>query len=764
MGAILAGIIQGLGQHAAEQNQLKNYATYAGNEQMAQAFESLANQPTTSPADALTLHQMAYTARTKGAKAIPQAQQQVWMQRVQQAHAAGKAAQAQQSQNQQQQIGQAQGTVQQGVTGDQAQGAQGPVSRQDTGIPTAMSAPGGISPPAGNPTSAAAPAPVPAAAQTSEMRAAAGGGTDASSPGFGATYQIPGVEPGGFTGRSDLRMDANGNFVTVPRGSAVPSLPAPQARARWYQPRPIDSGPIGYLASPEERQEFAARGAALAAGATAAAQTPYEIERTRAQIKAQLDAKLAEAVNERTLRAEDLKKVTPIIDEFSRKPKPTMLDYAKLDAQVSTILGKPFQISGVAALARPQNIPGTVSGADAAPGTMDVEGKPVSPTAQYRRRIDNLSGQEEWFPTVATTGKAVMPDKDSQTGWSIFQVDREGNIQGKTPNAPPPTAYAPIIHNGIRQQVVDFGDHKELVPVNTQATSQRTFPGAPGAGAAGAEVPAATTSPSSGAPATTAPTPAAGGRFGRTSLGNKNLSPQGAMQIKNAIEVGGHQVWGDPDNPNMRSLSSYAYLADDPGSKQRLGQALRMVLDAGGDSGAEHMGGAVGPVSFSAGNLGTALSYKLGLPQAAANAKSQAIQKVFAGMRPDEVDYFNLLMNAIPDITGFRRITGGSAFKWSQSTLERELPMVGLAGVQSSKDFRQKLVSLGNPLLTAAKNLPGQPVDQRFLDVIRQGGMPSTGPQGITAPLPLVKTKAEFDALPSGTRYKEEDGNTYRKP
>ncbi len=247
---------------------------------------------------------------------------------------------------------------------------------------------------------------------------------------------------------------------------------------------------------------------------------------------------------------------------------------------------------------------------------------------------------------------------------------------------------------------------------------------------------APTARPSAAPPAANAVPGAPSGRnLGHVNLGAKNLGPTQILPMKNSIEVASHQLWGDPDNPSLRPLASYANLADDQGARQRLGQALRLVLDAGGDSGAEHLGASAGPVSFSAGNLGTALSYNLGIPQAAADAKATALRDIFAKMKPEEVDYFNSLMNAIPTITGFRKLTSGGAFRWSQQGLERELPMIGLSGVTNSGTYAKKMAALGDEPLTAIKNLerfaPGA-IDPRLTVLIKGGGrgVAPVGPPG----------------------------------
>ncbi len=285
-------------------------------------------------------------------------------------------------------------------------------------------------------------------------------------------------------------------------------------------------------------------------------------------------------------------------------------------------------------------------------------------------------------------------------------------------------AFVPITRNGISYQWVDFGDHKELLPLPNQNTSQR---GTPPAGATGAPAPPLKppTGRLPGSASLGAPVLPSGPASSSPGYKLKGVEAGKVNDLKNAIELGAHQLWGDPDNPSLRPLAAYANLADDPGARQRLGKALKLVLDSGGREGASHIGTSIGPVSFSAGGIGEWLTNELGVPQATANQRATIIRGAIESMKPEEVRYFNSLMNAIPTITGMRRLTGGSAFRWSQEGLERELPMIGLAGVTSSETFRQKMAALGDEPLTAIKNLqrtnPGA-IDPRLVDLIRSGG------------------------------------------
>ena len=58
---------------------------------------------------------------------------------------------------------------------------------------------------------------------------------------------MPGVEPGGFTGQSDLMLDADGNVQVVPRKGSISAIPlvAPAS------PAPV---PLGTTTQPQSAQ------------------------------------------------------------------------------------------------------------------------------------------------------------------------------------------------------------------------------------------------------------------------------------------------------------------------------------------------------------------------------------------------------------------------------------------------------------------------------------------------------------------------------
>jgi len=717
----IGGIIQGLGQYAQEQNHMQNVAQVAANEEMASAFDKLA-EVTNDPAERFRLQQLAYQARSKGAKAIPKAQQDHWQQTLQQASDTQKAEQAKQQQQQGQQIQQAQGTVAQGVTGPSRPANLPPGAvpiRAGGAAPTGngpgavgQTAPTGITPlipPKGLNGGGGLPPPI-AQNPTSGAPSAEGAPAAPSAPSPDAVAaNPPPLGPGGISPPSP-------GFNTVAPTNTPPAVPVP--KTRWWQ-SPVNTtgaeGPPLHIRSQEQQQDFLAQGAGKNAAAVAEAQRKAELEKLKG------------------------------ISAFNREQNEALMKRMKQEG------GSGHIYSEIGATGQPsiKIDPGVLSSRpvagkdllDSNPGMRDRFDKPVDPLKFYDlRSFTRAGGDPEVSPTSVPPIVRVETDPTDVSKRFIVARDRLGQEIYREPYAPN-AAFAPLVRTNTREQIVDMGDRKITVPITSSSSSQRMPPG--GAAVAPA-LPAP--NPPSGAPAQSAPpsglpaapvAPAAprGGRV----IGMKALGPSQVLPMKNSIEVASHQLWGDPDNPSLRPLSSYANLADDKGAQQRIGQALRMVLDAGGDSGAEHLGASAGPVSFSAGNLGTTLSYKLGIPQAAADEKAKALRTIFEQMKPEEVDYFNALMNAIPTVTGFRKLTSGGAFRWSQQGLERELPMIGLSGVTSAATFKKKMQALGDEPLTAIKNLertnPGV-VDPRLAVLIR--GDQSMAAPGITPPAPGV--------------------------
>jgi len=193
-----------------------------------------------------------------------------------------------------------------------------------------------------------------------------------------------------------------------------------------------------------------------------------------------------------------------------------------------------------------KTVPGLVQGAEAESDATDLKGKPLDPNKFYRVK-DYSDGTREYIPELGVTTKLVMPDQNSPTGFSVVYSDRAGRPVATQIGATPPGQFAPevVSTNGNRQQVVDFGDHKEIVNVghNNTTTRQRVVPGV----TVGTTPPTFAGSPKSkvtsrniGVGAALPPPPGSQGGQGSQGsmgrvIGDKGLQPNQAMTAKGKL-------------------------------------------------------------------------------------------------------------------------------------------------------------------------------------------------------------------------------------
>jgi hypothetical protein len=145
------------------------------------------------------------------------------------------------------------------------------------------------------------------------------------------------------------------------------------------------------------------------------------------------------------------------------------------------------------------------------------------------------------------------------------------------------------------------------------------------------------------------------------------------------VREGATQIFGDPTQPNLKSLKDYATLFDSPASRERIGSYLRLALDGLNDETTKH------------GGLLTLLSFYGGVPQALAAAKADAQAQSKAKLTPDEQEAANSLMSAYGAIIGLRSLTKASAAQFSVKRLEAELPLPGVNSVSSADYQLQRL-------------------------------------------------------------------------
>jgi hypothetical protein len=169
-----------------------------------------------------------------------------------------------------------------------------------------------------------------------------------------------------------------------------------------------------------------------------------------------------------------------------------------------------------------------------------------------------------------------------------------------------------------------------------------------------------------------------------------------AGQIRQAVipvREGATQIFGDPTQPQLKSLKDFAPLFDNAASRRRVGKALRLTLDGIQDN------------VESSGGLLEWMRIKTGLPQALADARARAMSSVKEKLTPQEQDAYNALMSAYGAVIGLRSLTKASAAKFSVQRLEQELPLPGVNST-SSRDYYDQLSRLAEQVYNGTRMLP----------------------------------------------------------
>jgi hypothetical protein len=214
-------------------------------------------------------------------------------------------------------------------------------------------------------------------------------------------------------------------------------------------------------------------------------------------------------------------------------------------------------------------------------------------------------------------------------------------------------------------------------------------------------------------------------------------------QFSAPIKAAAVQVFGDPRRPDFQPLSHFAYLADDPESRRRVGTVVRMIIDdlsnaeargadVGGILGQEGILGAIG-----IGDLVRAAKNNAGIPVDVAESQVNALEIAMRPLTPDEAAFVNRIFASYGSLPGLRSITRQGAYQFSVRSMERELPIPGLADVNSSRSFNNKLASLAEEIVTGIEGngisdlvIPQKSfyIEQaRRLTALGRGQAPTTG-------------------------------------
>lgn len=238
-----------------------------------------------------------------------------------------------------------------------------------------------------------------------------------------------------------------------------------------------------------------------------------------------------------------------------------------------------------------------------------------------------------------------------------------------------------------------------IAPIPSPQQPQPATPPQPGP-------PQATATPQSNAPqpqkAPSLPKPAPGPAAQRMGLSPRMLPGVSQAAASRAATFGVPitevvtQLW---DAPN--SLSSYASLADNKDSQQRIGKAIELTLSGFGDSiGGASIGGGAGSVHLSSGGFGQWLQNALGVPGAIADQKAQALRDTMKEMTPQEREAYDATMSEMSVMAGLRSLNKSSSALGSIKIIERELPKIGV-NVADSRQFNDQLKRVASAIKNA---------------------------------------------------------------
>lgn len=217
-------------------------------------------------------------------------------------------------------------------------------------------------------------------------------------------------------------------------------------------------------------------------------------------------------------------------------------------------------------------------------------------------------------------------------------------------------------------------------------------------------------------------------------LGMYNQSLQRVTPVREAAT----QLFGDPQQPELKGLQSFANLADNKESRERLGKALRQTFTALDQStGGAHIAAGAGPVSVSTGGFGAILENYFGVGPKVAEQQAKMMQDTIGSLTPEEREAYDATMSAFGTIVGLRALTKASAAQASVSTIEREMPVIGV-NTTNSAQFYDQMQRLAEIVYNGTKGIPEGMWDKGMLDRLK------------SLPNEMQKLKKGASASPSG--------------
>jgi hypothetical protein len=227
------------------------------------------------------------------------------------------------------------------------------------------------------------------------------------------------------------------------------------------------------------------------------------------------------------------------------------------------------------------------------------------------------------------------------------------------------------------------------------------------------------------------------------------------LQVARPVRVAANQIFGDPSQPEFKSLYTYGDVMENKDSVDRIGSAARLMIQDMADVEATKSGG-----------LWTLITTSGGLPQALASAQSQATSEAMSKLQPREQELLNAEMDAYGAIIGLRAITKGSAARFSAQSLEREVPIPGISAFDAFT-FYDKLSRLAEEVWSGGKGISENVLPEKsYYHEQYQKLMKlkeSVRPQGGNAPAPKSnKPIVQHSPTTGKYRYSTDGGTTWQ--
>lgn len=366
------------------------------------------------------------------------------------------------------------------------------------------------------------------------------------------------------------------------------------------------------------------------------------------------------------------------------------------------------------------SIPGIVPGSDLQDEVDPKTGQPLDPEKFYRIR-EFADGAREYL--VQTNVREMRQINDPSGQSYIAAFDRSGKEVPGTRIATINTALLPSTSTATQagfRTVQQPDGSTVLVPVTTQTQNTRSLvlPGTPGN-----QLP---TQPSQAAPMPSPP-------------GTAPVSVPAAIRPSASVRGPGVVVGGKSLTPDQMIANSQ--------KAEMLNNTIGVIKDLQSSDNQKVLSNLI-----STGKIAMQIDPQQGFWRSIINKNMTLTPQEQAVARDWQLLTEGVLQMRIPmGGAGFRGPEGFGAIESNKGILGQHPEIIKGVLDGTLREFR----SQRNPLVEGGKKY-GYKTNPEMEAI---GGMPAA-----PGTAPLVKTKQEYDALPSGTIYLEEDGKRYRKP